>query len=274
MEIREIIKDALIFPTRNLETLSIYAILSILSAAFLTEGIITCIFGIVDIINLVIGIIFIIIAIIIGLLTRRISIDCIKSGIEFEDKLPDFIWWKSFGTGISKVIITIFYFIIPLLIVILIAIVTNVFGGIMTLVEEILLLAPNALIQNSGSFSDAVYNAALPLFISLTITISLGLIIFLIFSFFQVMAESRLANTGSLKTALNVIGAARDIKRIGVLKLVLLSVIIYIIAAIFGVILTILCDHLLFLSLLSIVITPYLVLFSQRCFGLLYSDIV
>ena len=273
MEIKEILKDALIFPSRNLETLSIYAILSILSVAFAVEGIITCIFGIVDIINLAIGIIYIIIAIIIGLLTRRISIDCIKSGIEFEDKLPDFIWWKSFGTGLGKVIITIFYFIIPALIVVLIGFVTNIFGCIIYLGEEITLQAPNAIAGNAG-VTNAISNAALPLFISLTITLSIGLIIFLIFSFFQVMAEARLANTGSLKKALNIVGAARDIKRIGVLKVVLLSIIIYVICAIIGVIFTAICDQLLVFSILSIVITPYMVLFGQRAFGLLYSDIV
>lgn len=275
MDLTEIIKNAFIFPSKNLETLSIYAILSLLSAAFIVEGIVTCIFGIFDIVNLVIGIICIIIAIIIGLITRRISIQCIKSGIDLEEKLPDFNWFQSFGAGFSKVIITIFYFLIPALIVVFIGFITNIYGNIIGFCQEITTQVPATLIMG-GSISviDAIYSAALPLLISLVITISAAIIIFLIFSFFQAMGEARLANTGSLKSALNIYGAAKDIKRIGVGKVILLSILIFVIVTIIEIVLTIIFDHLLVLSILNIVITPYLALFGQRALGLLYSDIV
>ena len=240
MDLTEIIKNAFIFPSKNLETLSIYAILSLLSAAFIVEGIVTCIFGIFDIVNLVIGIICIIIAIIIGLITRRISIQCIKSGIDL-----------------------------------FIGFITNIYGNIIGFCQEITTQVPATLIMG-GSISviDAIYSAALPLLISLVITISAAIIIFLIFSFFQAMGEARLANTGSLKSALNIYGAAKDIKRIGVGKVILLSILIFVIVTIIEIVLTIIFDHLLVLSILNIVITPYLALFGQRALGLLYSDIV
>ena len=273
MEITEIIKNAFIFPSRNLETLSIFAIFTLLSGAFIIEWIITLIFGIIDIGNLVIGAIYIIIAIIIGLLTRRISIQCIKSGIDLEEKLPDFNWWQSFGTGFSKIIITIYYFLIPAIIVILIGLVTNVFGNVIFFVQELSLQAPEIL-TGALTAQDAVYNAAFPLLISLAITISIGSVIFLIFSFFQAMAEARLAHTGSLKTALNIYGSAKDISRIGVGKVILLSILIFVIYCIVEAILTVVFDHFLVLSILTIVITPYITLFGQRALGLLYSDIV
>ena len=72
MNVTEIIKNAFVFPLKNLETLSIFAILALLSGAFLVQGIVTCIFGIVDIWNLLIGSIYIIISVIIGLITRLI----------------------------------------------------------------------------------------------------------------------------------------------------------------------------------------------------------
>jgi hypothetical protein len=274
MNITEIIKNAFIFPSKNLETLSVFAILSVFSGAFIVEGIVAAIFGIFDIMNLVIGIICIIIAIIIGLITQRISIQCIKSGIDLEEKLPDFNWFQSFDTGFSKVIITIFYFIIPALIVVVIGFITNIFGCILYLAEQIALHAPNIITGNSASATDAIYMASSPLLIALAITISLGLIIFLIFSFFQFMGEARLAHTGSLKEALNIYKAAKDISRIGVGKVILLSTLIFIIVAAIEIVLTIIFDHLLVLSILTIVTTPYLTLFSQRALGLLYSDIV
>ena len=273
MDITEIIKNAFLFPSKNLETLSIYAILSVLSGAFAIEGIVICIFGIIDVWNFLIGGICIVIAVIIGLITRRISIQCVKSGIELEEKLPDFNWWQSFGTGFSKVIITIFYFIVPALIVVLIGFITNIYGDIIYLGQVIVSQAPNMIIGNSA-VEDVIYQASFPLLISLAITISVGLIIFLIFSFFQAMAEARLAHNGSLKQALNIFGAAKDLTRIGVGKVILLSILIFVIVSIIEIILTVIFDHLLVLSILSIVITPYLALFGQRCLGLLYSDIV
>ena len=273
MEITEIVKNAFLFPSKNLETLSVYAILSLLSGAFAIEGVVTLIFGIIDIGNLVIGAIYIIIAIIIGLITRRISIQCIKSGIDLEEKLPDFNWWQSFGTGFSKIIITIYYFLIPAILVVLIGLITNIFGNIINFAQVLYLQAPNIL-MGTVTVKDAIYHAAFPLLISLAITISLGAIIFLIFSFFQAMAEARLANTGSLKTALNIYGSAKDISRIGVGKVILLSILIFVIYSIIETILAIICNQFLVLSILTIIITPYIGLFGQRALGLLYSDIV
>ena len=51
MDITEIIRRAFIFPSKNLEILSIYAILLVLAAAFAVQGVITFLFGIIDIGN-------------------------------------------------------------------------------------------------------------------------------------------------------------------------------------------------------------------------------
>lgn len=275
MNLTEIIKNSIVFPSRNLETLSVYAILSLLSAGFIFEGVITCIFGIFDLLNLVVGAAYIIIGVIIGFITRRISIQCVKSGIDLEEKMPDFNWWQSFGTGFAKVIITIYYFLIPALIVVLIGLVTDVFGSVVYLVQKITSQIPFIITSGStDTATNALFQASFPLLISLEITISLGLIIFLIFSFFQVMGEARLAHTGSLKKALNIYGAAKDIRRIGVIKVIVLSVLIFVIVSIIGGITALIFNQFLVLSILNIVIAPYITLFGQRALGLLYSDIV
>jgi hypothetical protein len=77
-----------------------------------------------------------------------------------------------------------------------------------------------------------------------------------------------------LKKALNIVGAARDIKRIGVARVFLLSALIFVIVVIIEGILAVIFDQLLVLSILSIITTPYLTLFGQRALGLLYSEIV
>ena len=88
------------------------------------------------------------------------------------------------------------------------------------------------------------------------------------------MGEARLAHTGSLKSALNVHRSAKDISSIGVGRVFLLSVVIFVLFTIMEGILTFIFSHLLVLSILTIVITPYFTLFAQRALGLLYSDIV
>lgn len=273
MEVTEIIKNAISFPSKNLETLSLYAILLLLSAAFTFEGVVTIISGILNIWNIVIGAIYILIALIIGVITRRISIQCIKTGVEMEDYFPDFKWWESWSIGISKIIITIFYFLAPAIIIVFIALITNVFGNIIDIAQAIVLHIPSILMGNV-TVADAIAQSSFPLFVSLAITFSLGVMVYLIFSFFQAMSEARLANTGSLKKALNLYGAAKDIKRIGIGKLLLLSLFIFVIVTGIQIVLTIIFDHLIVLSILNIVIVPYIALFTYRSLGLLYSDIV
>ena len=273
MNITEIIKNALIFPSKNLETLSLYAILLLLSGAFTFEGVVTVIFGIVDLWNLVIGGIYLLIAFIIGVNTRRISIQCIKTGVEMEDYFPDFQWWGSLGTGFSKLIITIFYFIVPALVILLLAIITNVFGGILDVIQAIISQLPYILI-GSTNLVDVISGSSIPLFISISITFSVGMIVFLIFSFFQAMSEARLAHTGSLKNALNIYGAAKDITRIGIGKLLLLSLLIFVIVIVIEFVLTSIFNHFIILSILNILIVPYIALFTYRALGLLYSEIV
>ena len=274
MNITEIVKNAFIFPTKNLETLSIYAILSILSGAFAIEGIVTIIFGLVDIVNIAIGAIYLLIAFVLGLNTRRISIQCIKSGIDLEEKLPDFQWWGNLSIGFKKILLTIFYFIVPAIIIVIIGLITNVPGNIINIFEIVATHIPSIITGQYASFTDLIYQSSFPLYLSLAITITIALILFLIFAFFQAMAEAKLAHTSSLKQAINIIGAIKDIKRIGLTKLVLLSILIFVIVVCIEFGLTIIFDHFIVLSILNIVITPYLALFAQRCLGLLYSDIV
>ena len=273
MDITEIIKRAFIFPSKNLEILSIYAILSILAGAFAFQGVVTFIFGIVDVWNFLIGGVYITISIIIGMITQRISVQCVKSGIELQEKIPDFEWWGNWSTGLKKIVIIIFYFIVPALIVVFIALITNVFGNITNLYQA-MVLEIYPVIMGNVTVADAITNASLPLFLSLAFTLASGLIIFLVFTFFQVIAEARLAHTDSLKDALNFFAAAKDLKLIGVGKVILLSVLILVIVSVIEMILTFVFDYLVVLSILNIVITPYLALFGQSAIGFLYSDIV
>ena len=61
---------------------------------------------------------------------------------------------------------------------------------------------------------------------------------------------------------------------IGIGKVIVLSILILVIVSAVEIVLTFVFDHLVILSILNIVITPYIALFGESAIGFLYSDIV
>ncbi|MBQ8018085.1 MAG: DUF4013 domain-containing protein [Methanobrevibacter sp.] len=276
MNIREIIKDAFLFPSKNTGRFAIYLLLSVLMVGFALGGIFTYAYGIIDAENYLTGGIYIIISILIGFLIFGYHIKVIKSGIEHDNNVPVFELYEDFMTGFDNVLVLILYFITPTLIVMLVGFGTNLFGNAMDVVNEFALQIFNVYIMDLPL--DIAVNAISPVLIpflnSFAITLTVALVVFLIFSILYLMAETRLANTGSFRQALNIFEAAKDITRIGVGKVVLLVLAIVVVIAIIEIILTIALIFYPFLvSVLYIILTPYVVLVSQRALGLLYSDI-
>ena len=252
MEVMEIIKDAFVFPSKDMKTLLIYVILSVVAGLFSLGGTFAYILGFIVPEFFMWGGMAVIISMLIGWVLYGYLVSVIKSGIEQSDEVPQFEWWENFITGFNNFIVTIVYFVIP-------AFITVASGVYMGASSDIAL---NAL-------SQALTNLA----ISLSITIFVAVVVFIIFSFLQTMAEARLANTGSLSEALNIFEAAKDIRRIGVGKVIVLIILIIIIIAVIEIVLSAIFSLLPILSILSIIVTPYLAFFAQRAVGLLYSDI-
>lgn len=274
MEIIEIIKDALVFPSENVGTLLIFVVLSILATAFSTIGVLVYALGVVNAEFFLWGGLAAVIAMVIGWVMSGYLISVIKSGIELDDEVPEFEWWENFTTGFNNFIVSIVYFVIPAFIVVVVGYLTNVFGNIMLVATEIASQTQNVYLGASTAIAaDVIAQAFVNLAVSLAVTLTVAFILFVIFSFLQTMAEARLANTGSLGEALNVFEAAKDIKRIGVGKVISVILLIIIVAGVIHVILSAIFSILPILSILSIVVTPYLLLFTQRAVGLLYSDI-
>ena len=275
MEIIEIIKDAFVFPSKNLGTFSIYVVLSILAGAFAVGGSFLYLVGLIDSESFLMGGIALIISMLIGWVLSGYLISVIKSGIDLDDEVPEFEWWDNFITGFNNFIVAIVYFIIPAFIVAVVGYITNIYGNITTVVLETISQTLNVLLGvTSGSAAlDIIFPAIVNLVISLAVTITVALILFIIFSFLQTMAEARLANTGSLREALNIFEAAKDIKRIGVRKVIIVIVLLIVIVGVIQMVLSTIFGYVPILSVLSIIITPYLLFFTQRAVGLLYSDI-
>lgn len=276
MNITEIIKDAFLFPSKNMERFAVYLVLSVLMTVFILGGTLVYPWGFFNVDNYAIGGIYLVIALVIGFFISGYHLKVIKSGIELDDEVPVFELGENFLGGFEITIISVFYFIIQAFIVAVAALATNVFGNAIATVQEIRLQIFNVFFMvNSADIAvDAISNAVFNFIISLAITIAVALIVFLIFSILQSASQARLANTDSLKDALDIFEALKDIKRIGIVKVLLLVLLVLVIIAVMATIFIILFNYLpLVVSVIYILLVPYIALAIQRLIGLAYSDI-
>lgn len=276
MNITEIIKDAFLFPSKNMERFAVYLVLSVLMTVFILGGTLVYPWGFFNVDNYAIGGIYLVIALVIGFFISGYHLKVIKSGIELDDEVPVFELGENFLGGFEITIISVFYFIIQAFIIAVAVLATNVFGNAIATVQQIRLQIFNVFFMvNSADIAvDAISNAVFNFIISLAITIAVALIVFLIFSILQSASQARLANTDSLKYALDIFEALKDIKRIGIVKVLLLVLLVLVIIAVMGVIFIILFNYLpLAVSVIYIILVPYIALAIQRLIGLAYSDI-
>ena len=276
MNITEIIKDAFLFPSKNMKRFAVYLVLSVLMTVFILGGTLVYPWGFFNVDNYAIGGIYLVIALVIGFFISGYHLKVIKSGIELDDEVPVFELGENFLGGFEITIISVFYFIIQAFIIAVAVLATNVFGNAIATVQQIRLQIFNVFFMvNSADIAvDAISNAVFNFIISLAITIAVALIVFLIFSILQSASQARLANTDSLKDALDIFEAAKDIKRIGIVKVLLLVLLVLVIIAVMGIIFISLFSYFpLLLSVIYIILVPYIALAIQRLIGLAYSDI-
>lgn len=276
MEIMEIIKEAFLFPSQNLEKLAIYIVLTFVMGLFIAGGVVSGVFAAIDnsvyfVITAILGII----AIIIALIISGYQVGIIKSGIDQVEEAPGFDWKNDLVTGIKALIVSIVYFIIPAIIISIIALITNIPGQIIDIAQTAALNPANATAVANGTAPIATISdaAAASLITSFAITGIIAIVLVIIFAFLATMANARLANTGSLGEAVNVIEAFKDITRIGAGKVIAVIILSIVVVAVIQGILGYLYGQVPQLSIISVIVTPYLVFFTNRVTGLLYSDI-
>ncbi|MDO5859151.1 DUF4013 domain-containing protein [Methanobrevibacter sp.] len=274
MEIMDIIKEAFIFPSQNLEKLVIYILLTFVMGIVIAGGIVAGVFGAYyDVAYLAITAILAVVALIISLIISGYQVGILKSGIDKVDDAPSFDWKNDLVTGILLLVVSIVYFIIPAVIIAIVALITNIPGQIINISQQMALAPANATVAGASIFSNVSESALASLGTSIAITSLIAVVLIIIFAFLYTMGESRLANTGDLGEALNIPESFRDISRIGFGKVLGVVLLMAIIIAVIQSILTYLYGQVPSFSILSVIITPYLTFASQRAIGLLYSDI-
>ena len=271
----DIIKDSFTFPANNLKALAIYIIITVVVGLFAAGGLISSLFSANGAANWIIGLILFVIAILVGFILAGYEISIIKTGIEHEETAPGIDWKNNMMTGIKAVIVAIVYYIIPAIITIIVGFLTNVPGNIVNVSQYINQAAMNA---NGTIVADSAASMIPPevatnLIGSLSITLLVAAVLFIIFSFIQYMANARLAKTDDLGEALNIPEAFRDISRIGYGKVIATVILMIIIIAVITGILSMIYQQVPQLAALNIIVSPFLMFAMNRANGLLYSDI-
>lgn len=248
MEISDIIENSLKFPMDNLTSLGIYIGLYLLIGILVIFSIFALISTVVISPSMVIvSAILLILALIVYFVIGGYQVEIIKTGVNHENIVPSIQFKETFILGIKAFIVAFIYMLIPLIIM------------------SILFFATAGL----SSLTSLTHSADVAL-AGFGILIPIGIILFIIFSFFHFMANGRLAETDSLGYALNIPEAVRDISRIGVSKVIVtVLVLVIILVAVSGIL------HLIPIigSIISIIVTPYLIFTLNRGNGLLYADV-
>lgn len=274
MEIIDIIKEAFIFPSNNLEKLAIYIVLTFVMGMLLVGGIFSFVFSSQSGAFLILGLILCIVALVLALIVGGYQLSIMKSGMDQDEDAPAFDWKNNVINGIKLIVLSIVYFIIPAIIVAIVALLTNIPGNVMQIIQEYFTsINATAAVNSTASAVAPVSSVSwAALGTSLAIT-AIAIILFIIFAFIQIMGQARLAKTGSLGNALNIIEAAKDIPRIGVGKVIAVVLLVVIVIVVVQGILGYVYGQIPQLVIISIIVTPYLKFFTQRAYGLLYSDI-
>lgn len=275
MEIMEIIKESMVFPSKDLAKLAIYIVFAIVAVILVACGIAFIALGLADsALWAVIGIILFVAGLAFGFIITGYQISIIKTGIEHTDSAPEFNWKGNLITGIKYLVVNFVYFIIPAIVVLIVAWATNLFGLAYDMFYKMMMASMAAPANATVVINDVVpQSQIIQLGNAMIVTGVVAFVLFVAFALIQTMGQSRLAKTDSLGDALNIPEAFKDIGRIGWGKVLAVVILVFIIIAVINVILNGLNSYINGLSILSIIITPYLTFFAARATGLLYSDI-
>ena len=275
MEIMEIIKEAIVFPSNDLAKLAIYIVLAIVAALLAAIGLVFVALGMADSpVWTIIGIILFLAGLVVGFIILGYQISIIKTGIEHTESAPEFDWRGNLITGIKYFVVNIVYLIMPAIVVLIVAWATNLFGLAYDMFYKMAMASMAAPANTTVVINDVVpQSQIIQLGTAMIITGIVAFVLFVIFGIILTMAQSRLAKTDGLGDALNIPEAFRDIGRIGYGKVIAVVILIFVIIGVINAILNGLNSFVNGLGILSIIVTPYLTFFSARATGLLYSDI-
>ncbi len=266
MNLREIIMDAIKYPISDTRKFLIFCVLIILMS-------LSTILPSYGVENDTLSIILSLVTLVVSFIVLGYSVDVVKGGTEGENTLPDFDYVKQFVIGIKAMILEIIYFIIPIIIVIIVASASGLFSSF----TDIVYASINAISNNATNLTmitAAIPQSAINTFTNaLTVTLIVAIILFIIFSLMSFTGLVRFAKTGSGVEGLRFRKIFRDMSSIGFIKIIVTLIVIYLIALALSVVIGIigLIPYVgVFIG--TFIGVPFILLFLYRAVGLLYAD--
>lgn len=236
MQISEILKDSIIYPTKSIKTSSVFMILAVIVGVLSVVAFNLEIFeGTLNTgIKIGLMIFVLLMSLVMFFLTQGYSLDILQESIQKSNETPNFSISRQLANSRKILIVNIVYFIIP-----------------------------------------SVVSFFLGVILQLWIVPLLGIFISVVFFLATTMAECRLAKTGKLTNALNVVGTLRDINAIGFGKVfftTLTIITIMIMSAMLVLGIAWYFNSQMLTSVIISILGVYLLFFSKRALGLLYSE--
>lgn len=269
MEFGEIFGNAFKYPTLDYQKLLIVGVVyvfTVLTSLFLQFGIY----------NGTLSLIFGIISLVANIILLGYGLSVVKHGIELEDTIPDFDWATNIVDGIKYIVVTFVYLIIPTIITFVVGFALGA-GPLVTIFSKETMNSlsnANTSSQVTQAFSSVPQEAWTGLILAISVTMAVAIILFVIFGLFLEIGICRLAKYGNLGEAFSFGQIWEDLKEIGILKVLGFLIVLSIIASIIGVVIGFI-SAIPFIGVIvgALVGKSFLLLFSNRAVGLLYSEV-
>jgi len=275
MEVIDIFKDSLIYPSKDWIKVLILGILMLVPVLFVVFPVLAVVFN--QFIGAVIlGMLFVIVFLILYLIVCGYSLSVIKETINDSEECPEFQWVKNLIDGIKYVVVSIAYSIIPILVTLLLAYVTGFFENFVNIL--------NYTIATQGMYGSSMSTAtsgtvAIPpelivnLWGSALIVAIVGIVLFIIFGLLLNIAIARLAKTDNLGDAFSFGEIFEDIANIGWGTYIIWTILLIVISFIFTIITSLVQMIPIIGSIVAVLlISPYILIFGSRALGLIYNE--
>ena len=266
MNLREIIMDAIKYPISDTRKFLIFCVLIILMS-------LSTILPSYGIKNNTLTLILTIVTLIISIIVLGYLVDVVKSGTERGNTLPDFDYVKQFVNGFKALILDIIYFLIPAILVIIVASASGLFSSFTKIAHTSINAIANGA-NNLTAITAAIPQSTINTFTNaLTVTLIVGIILFIIFSLLSVAGMVRFAKTRSGVEGLRFRKIIKDISNVGLLKVIVTLIVIYILAFLLSIVVG-LIGLIPYIGVLigSFIGMPFILIFIFRATGLLYAD--
>jgi hypothetical protein len=263
MEIKELFKDSLIYPTKEWKKFlmlgTIFLIISIFSILQTFDTVVHKYIAFY-ILNIALPLLaFVLLLIIMG---YTISITR-KTIANVDESMPKIKWGDNFGDGIKLLILTIIYYIIPGIIALIMIYVTNTFNQFYLFITYYALGSISSMPESIASIIDTNF-----LIVLIVLTV-----VYIIFSLLFLIAKAIFAETESLGAAINITNVFNKIKEI-TLKNYIIWVVIFTIISCILLGLTELVSIIPYIGIIivALIINPFVEMFSARSLGLIYNE--